>query len=1675
MNPLEWDVADALAHTWCAAAAHPLPSLGSHMYILRPRYEQVTVAGSSASVRGRRERVCVGHTRVHLPVPHSASCPLDYTDLFRTLHHRQRETITHFHITHPVPLLGAELQRTRPSRGVAVAAARPPRSAAAATAHPSQNTELDPSGRRVVRVAASASSQPEGHGRRASVVMRPVPESAVVAMARVAATPSTAGDVHHPGHDAQQQQQQQLLQHPLSSPQQPDTRHMQYRVGRSGSTQLLSLPSTNGSAPTGTSAVAAAAAATPASSLVDASAAPSDTATLPRRGDHETSHRLDSDEDTPACRGVVDADQDAEVGAGAECAEDARERLQQRLERALQRQQRLDEELLHSADAGEAAEPHDRVAEPALLSPDVRLAAGEHRHRQRWRQTAAVSTASYMFLRGSGDDEVDAIRADSVVAARGLPLAVSHARSRGSVSPSPQPEDVDPARWRRGQAPRRVSQWAAQQQQQQQDMQHGEAEATSAERHRSGADRLPSLSESSSPTPVLRSAAPAATSLSTHAARRPSSTSTHVDPDERSASLRASPAILPIAHERALAVVDAAGVSPGPGSRWRRPSQPTGALLDVVVAATAGRLRSEEAWSSHLDGVDGPADTGASVVRCASPGESVDAAAQSPGESPGAAAAAVTARRGESPLLASPTPPPPPSPSPRRRWSGARVCGADAAAAAQERLPDDDCHDGVRGEEDEDEEDVPALAATTAPLVCLSDMLRLTFSEPREGGNDSDAAAAPCDDERPSRVLPWSTSSSPPSPKRTAMRHAAAAAAAGEARTTLAPVGDWSSSSSTAHPAVSSTPPRRAGRPDVSVDERRLCASTASTVAWGSGGTRASTSAAAAAAAAEWMGAAVRPLTTATASSSALSSTPSVFSTPAQTRVQSLLQASMWSTATPRSRETAHSHHSSRVFHSAAPWHTGGPPHAGDRALGEATAAAAAASAAPLSPTTPADQIARRRCSDAGSGGGGVGYSSGSPRPNPMPRRLADSDVRGASSGRNSSSSSGSSSMAPTRLSGVCAAPPPPTVAAAAAAAAGVAGVAASRTSPTTPALTSPPHSSPFRGSGSFLHVQSGWRRGTSVAALGCAEAGEAVPTHRHSRAEGVSHVQEADLQLLARMTRLTHARGGSVAAATPEPCELPSAPPTEERLRQRRSPSTPPSRHSTGSLNYFLAAAAAAAASPGDSSGRGRGGGGAAGAGGSDSHDDDDDDDDARRAGGWGSGVYGSAVARRRSWAPRKKQQQQQHPHRDPRRRPRRRRPSHQSPGTTHASPSDSASRTRSRDGGGSRFSQSLALAPQRLTFGSAIASVTAANSTRVSVSADRWPVGPSHRGAPPPPHTTTPERRVASPLQQPWVLPTTAASPVTSPLTARTPSGRLSLSSSEFHNAPPRRAGAWSLLSAWADAGPPHASRSPPRSPSLSGRGSSSTTTTTDQRHVHRAISFLTTPRSLSTAVATPPSAWAGLERGPGGATPWEERLAGLSPSPVHSSRQTRTSSGSHSRSTSARWDSGGPPLPRGGRPHAAAAAAASSMFPAPQAMSPPSLADELRMVGSLAFPLTAAAPDAPLLSLSATISTAAAAPPPRATFIASRRTGPQTAAMAPPARTSTTHSPRERPSLPPELQALLQISAPATTTACDPPPQQQQQQQRGCSERREVNIERDEISSPSSPRRRSSPSLK
>ncbi|KPI87614.1 hypothetical protein ABL78_3323 [Leptomonas seymouri] len=510
--------------------------------------------------------------------------------------------------------------------------------------------------------------------------------------------------------------------------------------------------------------------------------------------------------------------------------------------------------------------------------------------------------------------------------------------------------------------------------------------------------------------------------------------------------------------------------------------------------------------------------------------------------------------------------------------------------------------------------------------------------------------------EERSAMATASISSSPPSPNRTAIRHAVCTLTDDDAdqdephhspmsgQPVLSRHSLTSSPTSAAFTTHVFTPPKPTAVAHIlalSMDERDLHASTASTVVCG---VMASTAAlsetpAAAFAHSRFSDDSSRCATTPTAAAdvrltsatSTRSSVSAVFSTPAQTRLQSLLQASTW--AVPASPQ----HEDDDVEADDVEGDGMRTPrcHVDLRSINHSHPRHSSALSSPATPLEASDDHIFR-C-----GTGEPGAAAGPP----------------------------STTV-----------PPPPFA-----------------------AMALPPPS-PFRGSGSFLRVQPSWGMCPNAAVEG-----------------RPSDSFEADIQLLARMTRMTVGAHGPTAAPQPPPAYLSTPTQNAASWAQQQAPSLPssPSRFSTNSLTFFTAAAAA-----GSPTGTGL----------------DDDDHEGVRG---GSGVYGSAVASRRSWAPRKARPTR----RDRQRRTRasasgggssdgagrrlsssfissrQRDPYHELRLSSElASPSPSARPSR----GGS--SSGILLPPQRLTFGSAITSLstqlasTATATEGISDSGERW-----------------------------------------------------------------------------------------------------------------------------------------------------------------------------------------------------------------------------------------------------------------------------------------------------------------------------------------------------------------
>ncbi|KAI5686001.1 hypothetical protein MNV84_01328 [Leishmania braziliensis] len=1797
MNPLDYLPPDVFTRTW-GTSTHTVHPLGSHLCVIGPRYDRIAVASVAMETTGlalppQFKVMCTGHTRTFLPTPHSGSCPLDYTALFVSLHRRQRERITCLHASRPVPLLASgspgarRLHKASTSTAVSgwMTEGTPP--SATATVYASQNTELDVRERHVERFATSSGSStapPAGSSESGlSVVEHPLPESVTAAMARVTATltstavPSSSVGTAHPHPYPQQQEplgtgQPHYHHHRLP---QPDPRHMQYRVGRSGSMQPLPLPGSHGGTPSNTSSAAVALPLTPDTTSSALTSVPRDSTTIvsfattairpsgpqaistaaveatlrsnnadchydPVRRD---SFSLASGDDTPGEAAMENVQQSRwllsrhprqrmsggnddievdEVGSSIHGEVIARERLLQQLQRTVVRQRHLDLRMFDADDGeGDASEPQQRTAEHTLLSPD---AQNTHRSESEGPRggPAAAAAALHLFHGANTSDDADEIRADSVVAARGLHLAWAQTRARGSTSPSPQPHNL-PLRWRRGQAARRRRpQPDAAQQGTSGHRQLSPSPAASVSRHTAGASSsMPASSVTGS-----RSAAQPAMSVSTHTAQMLSSPSIRVDDDDLSTSLHPTTGVVGVdrtAETSSSAVLP----SPIPVDFVRRPSLPTVALVDVLPLS---RVPSEEACGRESTLSQGDSSRGVSAFAHPRHSESCSNSLAIDDRHAAAARMAVstprtrddfdcaknTSEAHQCGVLDEDTPV-------VRRTSPGRSNGADNESRSRRSCsslgatepPDksaepvasvggggDDCVRSCRdsrlpsfsrvaslspsssssfalwhvrtdtkagsidvGEALEEVDEaggsvgIPVLSAMTPPTVYLSDMLRLSFS-PDHGGDSSTRVASDVDEgvahvgahggytcslgSHRRRQRPFladdgnddddgccesaaSTSSSPPSQNHTAMRRVMGmedeeVSNSNLSASPLSPLATtrsscWIAAGVTNAEPSACTPHRVAVSLALSVEDRLLHPSTPSTVAWGRGNGAEHHHRGAAAATVH--------LTTTPAESSAQSSMLSIFPTPAQARLQSLLRASTWSTSTPCPRMKEHKNYSSSSSMSNFHSH-------------------------------PLD------VSETTTGG----------RKSLQAAREGDDDrhVRGSSS---------SSRKTPTRLSGVYASP-----------AAAQASAAVTMTPPRTavaeaiPAAASPLHPSAFRTSGSSLQVQPGWRSRTSTAAPSEADGDNAALCSGYSGASLLSRAQEVDIQLLARMTHLTYTRGGSAAVAmTPKTCNLVRSP---QHLSS--SPLSSPSRCSTGSLSFFLAAAMASPRSVGGT--RTSCGGGLS------------EDDEGRSVRAADSGVYGSAVARRRSWAPRKQQQNRQ------------RRRQSQSLMDTHSSSASVCpiSRTHSC---GSCLSEALAVAPQRLTFGSTISSVIGASSN--TDSAERWPTVYSTPAAlslphpsqqrqqhtPPPPYAFSPvdachrgdaveeavystrcsqllpsEPRAASPPPS-WALPT-SSSLLLSPFAPHTPSERPSLSSTEFNQAPRRhgetrdRFSTWSVpstsIASAAEQWPQHLRGSSHRSHSLSSRSGS---VGGGRRCANRALSF-SVLRSPPSALATP-LVRAGLEHSVSSATLLDGCIGVSSPSPLNSGRQRHTSSDGSMKSSR-----GALHITRSDRSRVSASLMLQSRTSttAPQ----PTLADELRLFSSSAFP--SALPRVLVSPPSSTM-----APSPLTTFIASppQRTGPPTSTAAAPLPSSLAHSPRQRSSIPPEVLALMQMrydsSGPtsaslaqvaergATAPPCAFSSPSKSVQRGGCSERREVNVEPGPRS-PCSPHGRGSP---
>ncbi|GET86534.1 hypothetical protein, unknown function [Leishmania tarentolae] len=695
MNPLDYLPPDAFMHTW-GSPAQGVQALGSHVCVVGPRYERIAVA--SVSMEGiapvppspRFEAVRTGHIHTFLPTPHAGSCPLDYTALFVALYRRRKERITCCHASRPVPLLASGSPRPRRLYEAPPSAAaggwvmsRTPPSLAAAYA--SQNTELGILGRYVEHAATSAGHATALSGGslegRITMVARTVPESVAATAMSTAALSSPVVAVHD---DWQQQQQQQRLgtnqpHHHHQRRPRPDPQHMQYRVGRSGSTQPLPLPDAHAGTPSNTRgaitavptrqteeaapqplarvvpsfppspapfllspAIASPAASistprdtTPFVSLAISSLRPSvsressmDTAestARPNNTDRDCilmrrdSSSLACTGDTPGAGAMEVVQQsrwllsqssrqrassgsgDAAVDEVDSCAHgevDTRERLPHQLQRTLERQRQLEVlRLDRDVGVGDTSGSQQRTAEPMFLSHDASDAHRRAREGPRRGQAAAAATVPYVF-RGTGTyGDADEIRADSVVVARGFPLAWAQTRSRVSTSPLPQQHDL-PLWWRRGQAVRRRRpQLDAAQQLLSDEQQLSPSPAVAAEVdvhscHTSSTPQRTAAALSSTPASsavVSRSAAPYAASASTRTAQTFLSPSICVDPDERSASLNvplslATSCVIDV-NDTMMLLSCALLPSPIRAGHPSRPSLPNAALTDILPSS----------------------------------------------------------------------------------------------------------------------------------------------------------------------------------------------------------------------------------------------------------------------------------------------------------------------------------------------------------------------------------------------------------------------------------------------------------------------------------------------------------------------------------------------------------------------------------------------------------------------------------------------------------------------------------------------------------------------------------------------------------------------------------------------------------------------------------------------------------------------------------------------------------------------------------------------------------------------------------------------------------------------------------------------------------------------------------------------------------------------------------
>ena len=876
-----------------------------------------------------------------------------------------------------------------------------------------------------------------------------------------------------------------------------------------------------------------------------------------------------------------------------------------------------------------------------------------------------------------------------------------------------------------------------------------------------------------------------------------------------------------------------------------------------------------------------------------------------------------------------------------------------------------------------------------------------------------------------------SISSSPPSPNRTAARYAASLLPdedgeekdKGDSSLSFAP-SPLSSGSHYRHRRRTPVPPfptavafsaegtpltptAVASRLALSMEERRLHASSASTVAWGAmnASTDTSTFSTTAAGAAEQtllvqprfsedsvLSAATSTSTTMTTATATAAAAPAgtcrtsanstrsstaavVFSAPAQTRLQSLLQASTWA-ATDAAAAAAVS------------------PHHNDGRDKNVT-------------TTEADVCTPRREVDRGSV---PLHSSGAAGSSPATRLhdTADSPacyetVRDVCAGGGGGGAMLSEAVKKTSTgaAATCRMPPPPY----------------SSSSPSSLSLSlsgwvaMPPaqsSSSPFRGSGSFLRVQPSWSSGVNAA-------DEGRPS------DGL----EADIQLLARTTRMTVGTGNTA----PPTHVSPSKQSAEHHLHEQdteqqpraASPLASPGHFSTNSLSFFLATAAGAAATPTGATCSSATGGGS----------EEAEQSDVLRNGG--SGVYGSAVARRRSWAPRKARRQ-------PRGRQRRlnastssarnngrnsdnvnsfssrsRDPYHPLRFSTElTSPSPSA--RPSREGRSSGSASGVFFPPQRLTFGSAVPSIgthVASATEGPSDSGERWSTAQSTPTTNALTQQPQQQRLWQSHSRQPRPFPPSYCEALSARLSETTLHVHLEESEGEEVNSDNLRSPSLSSMHYPDDVAQQQTQNgsTPSRQRSLSMSGGS------NAYRRHRGLAPRRRPRRTSRAASF------SLKRSPSvsgtrltwgtAATSSEARAGALSFSPVHSARRrsldSKDSINLHSHSTTPlrvpRSRKSGlltgpsfavPPPPSfslssvgGAQPSSTTAITTVSMPAAPL-----SLADELRCFSSSVF--GPPPPSSPSLAsaAAATATTFLASPPPR-------RSGAQ---------------------VPPELQALL-----------------------------------------------------